>query len=358
MKISVILPSLNPDEKLMKVVNGLISEGFDDIIIVNDGSDDSHLAPFREAEGLEQVTVLNHDVNKGKGRALKTAFEYCAANRPEIDGVVTVDGDNQHRPKDIMACCRAMCDKKKVILGCRDFSGKDVPPKSKIGNNITKFVFKFACGIKISDTQTGLRAIPAKYLKFMTEIKGERFEYETQVLLEMKKHGISFEEVPIETVYIEDNATTHFHPIRDSVKIYLVIFKFILSSLLSFFIDLGLFTAIDFIIGDKLDRWARVMIATAGARVVSSLFNYVMNRNAVFASGAPVSRSMPRYYALCVVQAAASYGLVYLFSNIFVAGEGITSLIKAVVDLCLFIVSFQIQRRWVFAEKCEERENG
>ena len=358
MKISVILPSLNPDEKLMMVVNGLISEGFDDIVIVDDGSDDSHLGPFKEAEGLEQVTVLHHEVNRGKGRALKTAFEYCISNRPDIDGVVTVDGDNQHRPADIMACCRAMCERNEVILGCRDFGGSDVPPKSKIGNNITKFVFRFACGIRISDTQTGLRAIPARHLKFMAGIKGERFEYETQMLLEMKKHGISFSEVPIETVYIEDNATTHFHPIRDSIKIYLVIFKFILSSFLSFLIDLGLFTVIDYIIGDKLDRWARVMIATAGARVVSSLFNYVMNRRAVFASDAPVGRSMPRYYALCIVQASASYGLVYLFSKLFAAGEGMTSLIKAIVDMCLFIISFQIQRRWVFANNCKESENG
>ncbi len=354
MKISVILPSLNPDEKLMMVVNGLISEGFDDIVIVDDGSDDSHAGPFKEAESFSQVTVLHHEVNKGKGRALKTAFEFCMSNRPDIDGVVTVDGDNQHRPADIAACCKKMCECGQVVLGCRDFSGKDVPPKSKIGNNITKAVFRFACGVRISDTQTGLRAIPARFLKFMTQVKGERFEYETQMLLEMKKHNVKFCEIPIETVYIEDNATTHFHPFRDSVKIYLVIFKFILSSLLSSLIDLGLFTAINFIIGDKLDRWAGVMIATAGARIVSSLFNYAMNRRAVFVSDAPVSKSMPKYYLLCVVQAAASYGLVYAFSRIFAAGEGMTSLIKAIVDLGLFIISFQIQRRWVFANNSEE----
>ena len=141
MQISVILPSLNPDEKLMLVVNGLVKEGFDDIIIVNDGSDDAHLEPFKEAEALPQVTVLRHDVNRGKGRALKTAFEYCIANRKNIDGVVTVDGDNQHRPQDIKACCEAMAERGEVILGCRDFSGSNVPPKSKIGNNITRFVF-------------------------------------------------------------------------------------------------------------------------------------------------------------------------------------------------------------------------
>ena len=91
MRISVILPSLNPDEKLMLVVNGLIAEGFDDIIIVNDGSDEEHMVPFREAEKLSQVTILTHEVNKGKGRALKTAFDFCiwdvgSTQRSCIDG--------------------------------------------------------------------------------------------------------------------------------------------------------------------------------------------------------------------------------------------------------------------------------
>ena len=348
MQISVILPSLNPDEKLMLVVNGLIKEGFDDIIIVNDGSDDAHLEPFKEAEALPQVTVLRHDVNRGKGRALKTAFEYCIANRKDIDGVVTVDGDNQHRPQDIKACCEAMAERGEVILGCRDFSGNNVPPKSKIGNNITRFVFRFACGIRISDTQTGLRAIPAQYLRFMADIKGERFEYETQVLLEMNKSGVPFSEVTIETVYIEDNATTHFHPIRDSFKIYMVILKFVFSSIMSFVIDYVLFLALELIIGDRLEHWLKILIATAGARIVSSLFNYMFNRKAVFESDEPVSRSMPKYYALCICQAGVSYGLVNLISYVLKTRDVLTSLIKIAVDILLFLLSFQIQRRWVF----------
>lgn len=116
MKISVILPSLNPDEKLMLVVNGLIKEGFEDIIIVNDGSDEAHMQPFKEASTHKEVTILIHEVNKGKGRALKTAYEYCIANRPDIEGVVTVDGDNQHRPEDIRKCCEKMIEIRIVLF--------------------------------------------------------------------------------------------------------------------------------------------------------------------------------------------------------------------------------------------------
>ena len=228
LKVSVIIPSLNPDNKLIQVVDALVAKGFDDIILVNDGSDKAHMQPFLQLKEYRQCTVLTHEINRGKGRGLKTAFDYCIANRPDIDGVVTVDGDNQHKAEDILNCCNKMIEcKDKVILGVRDFSGDDVPPKSKFGNNMTSFVFKFVCGLNISDTQTGLRAIPLKFLPLFSQIKGERFEYETNMLLELKNSNIDFKQVPIETVYIEENASTHFNPIKDSLKIYGVIFKYI-----------------------------------------------------------------------------------------------------------------------------------
>lgn len=355
MKISVILPSLNPDEKLLLVVEGLIKEGFDDIIIVNDGSDEEHLAPFKQASEYKEVTILTHEVNRGKGRALKTAYEFCIANRPDIDGVVTVDGDNQHRPPDIKACCEKMKENpNKVVLGCRDFSGEAIPWKSQFGNNVTKGVFRFACGIKISDTQTGLRVIPAKYLKMMSEVKGERFEYETRVLLEMKRRHIDFVEVKIETVYIEENATTHFRPIKDSIIIYAVIIKYVIGSLASFLIDIGLFTALQYLIGDNITKSMNILVSTIGARIISSLFNFFYNRNAVFESEESLGRTMLRYYILCVCQMGVSYGFVNLLALITGASKVLTSVIKVLVDIILFILSFQIQRRWVFSSKKED----
>ena len=128
MKISVIIPSLNPDDKLVSVVDALVETGFDDIILVNDGSDKEHMKPFEKLSAYPQCTILTHSVNQGKGRGLKTAFEYCLQNRQEIAGVVTVDGDNQHKAADIKKCCEKMiAEKNKVILGVRDFSGRDVP---------------------------------------------------------------------------------------------------------------------------------------------------------------------------------------------------------------------------------------
>lgn len=351
-KAVVILPSLNPDEKMAGTVKGLISEGFTDIVVVNDGSGKEYKKYFEEVGRLDGVTVLTHEENKGKGRAMKTAFEYIMNNRSDISGVVTVDGDGQHLPKDIRNCVEQMeREKDKVVLGVRDFSAPEVPARSRFGNNLTKAVFRFACGIKISDTQTGLRAIPFRYLPVMLEIEGERYEYETNQLLVMKKQGIEMSEVVIDTVYLDDNSSSHFHPIRDSLKIYEVIFKFLASSLCSFAVDILLFTAVNLLLArTSASPELRLLLATAGARIISSLVNYSMNRKVVFRSEESVGKSLPRYYLLCVCQAAVSYGLVYFIADMLfrLNGSLLETLIKFAVDMCLFFVSFRIQQKWVF----------
>ncbi len=349
LKVSVIIPSLNPDNKLIQVVDALVAKGFDDIILVNDGSDKAHMQPFLQLKEYRQCTVLTHEINRGKGRGLKTAFDYCIANRPDIDGVVTVDGDNQHKAEDILNCCNKMIEcKDKVILGVRDFSGDDVPPKSKFGNNMTSFVFEFVCGLNISDTQTGLRAIPLKFLPLFSQIKGERFEYETNMLLELKNSNIDFKQVPIETVYIEENASTHFNPIKDSLKIYGVIFKYIFSSLASSVIDLAIFSIVSALVYNKCEDSLRILLATVVARVISSLFNFLFNRKAVFKANNNFGSAMMRYYVLCVCQLMVSYGLVYVITSLFGLGQVMTVVTKGVIDTILFMISFYIQRIWVF----------
>lgn len=353
MNTTIIIPSLNPDEKLEKVVKGMLAAGFKDIIIVNDGSDEAHREPFNRLAGYSECTILNHDVNKGKGRALKTAFEYVLENRKDISGVVTVDGDNQHFPKDVYACAKALEENKdSVILGVRNFDGKNVPPKSRFGNKMTSFVFRFVCGLNISDTQTGLRAIPFSYLKKMCDIEGERFEYETNMLLELKKSNIAYIQVPIETVYINENETTHFHPIRDSFKIYRIIFKYVFGSAASALIDLGVFTIAEFILSYcKIETGTMINIATVIARVISSLFNYSYNRKAVFDNHDGVAGTITRYYILCVCQMLVSMLLVRSVTALLGAAGIFIVIIKAVTDTCLFVLSYKIQQAWVFKEK-------
>lgn len=347
--VTIVLPSLNPDEKLMLVIRGLLEEGFSDIVLINDGSSPEHMQPFREAAEIPEVTLLTHPENKGKGRAMKTAFAWCLENRPELKGVVTVDGDNQHRPADVRRCALAMLEQpEKLWLGVRDFDGENVPPKSRTGNRTTRAALRIFCGVKVSDTQTGLRAISAALLPQISQIPGERYEYETEMLLAAHRAHIGFGEVTIETVYIDGNQTSHYRPLHDSLRILRIVLKYVSSAVISFLVDMGLFTLLNLLLNGSVEPGARRLIATVAARVVSSLVNYTLNRNVVFQDRGSVRGSLLRYYILAVAQAAASYGLLSLLSVLFGATPAAETPLKLLVDLILFLLSYQIQLRWVF----------
>lgn len=371
MNVTVILPSLDPDEKLNAVVDGLLEKGFTDIVIINDGSDENHMEPFKKASEHKEVTILTHEVNKGKGRGLKTGFEYVLKNRPDSPGVVTVDGDNQHTAKDILNCSERMLRENKVVLGTRDFDAPDVPKRSRIGNKVTRWGLKVFCGIKITDTQTGLRAIPRQYLELLVNTEGERFEYETEMFFALHKNHIEWVEEQIDTVYIDDNASTHYRAIRDSARILKIVMRFAakytVSSLICCVIDIGFFNLFNIlftklnvltdpanslgslITGQKGEGGLRVLIATVIARVISSIVNYILNRNAVFKSKVSVKKSVWKYYLLCMVQMVAAALGVMLMIRLFGNGETLEGLVyKPIIDLILFFVSYQVQQRWVF----------
>lgn len=260
-----------------------------------------------------------------------------------------------------MACAAKMLREEKVILGCRDFSRPEVPPKSLMGNRITCAVFRVFCGMKLSDTQTGLRAIPAKYLPALTAVSGDRYEYETNMLLALKDQAIPYGEAGIRTIYLDENRGSHFHPVRDSWKIYKLIlahfFRYAVSSLVSAVADTGLFGLLSALLAGVLAGTALTAAATAGARVLSSLLNFSLNRRLVFHSGAPLGRALARYYALALPLLLLQFLLtegVFQAARIGDRQTLLRTVIYAAVMTALFIGSYMIQHRWVFASDTRE----
>ncbi len=356
-KISVVLPSLDPDEKLVAVIDGLLEYGFSDIILVNDGSKPENLHYFEDAAAQHpEIHLLHHEVNKGKGAALKNAFRWFLENRPDGYGVVTVDGDNQHHPADTRACCEHMLETGHVVLGCRDFNQEDVPARSSFGNKTTSAIFKIFVGMTISDTQTGLRAIPREVLELLVDVYGDRFEYETNMLLAFKTNAIDFDEVKIRTVYIEENKSSHFRVIHDSWRIYKLIlahfFRYTVSSLVSAVVDTVAYSLFTALFGKMLQGFALTASAGVGARVISSLLNFYMNKKLVFQTNVDTGKAMLRYYMLALPQMAAQVLLtqgVYALLGISDSANGLRTLIYAVVMTVLYFLSYMIQQRWVFA---------
>jgi len=360
--VCVVLPSLDPDTKLLTVIDGLLEYGFTDIILVNDGSKTENLHYFDTAAAHPEVTLLHHAVNRGKGAALKTAFDYVLKNRPEAAGVVTVDGDNQHHPEDTRACAMHMLQSGRLTLGVRNFSLPQVPARSRSGNRITSFVFKIFVGMTISDTQTGLRAIPMADLRLLTTIAGDRFEYETNMLLAMKEHSIPFDEVSIRTVYIEENKSSHFRAVRDSWRIYKLIlahfFKFTASSLISSVVDVALYTTFTPLFLEYLrSNELTTIVSTICARIISSILNFWMNKRLVFHSRTNTGAAMGKYFALAVPQMLAQGLLTQALYTLLGISYSplLQGLIYCLVMVVLFAASFMIQQRWVFADQKKDK---
>ena len=344
-EIGIIMPAYQPDEKAVCIIEELVQVHAGPIIVVNDGSNASYI--FNKLATFPQVTVLHHAVNQGKGRALKTAFHYVLNELSYLKAVVTIDADGQHLTKDIMKVIQFLSHNDTAfILGVRDFSQKHIPLRSKFGNECTKIMYRLMIGTRISDTQTGLRGIPTNYLPALLSIAGERYEYEMNILTKLKDFHIPIVEIAIETVYEEGNKSSHFRPLYDSFQIYKVFLLYIISSSASFLLDLLLF-----IVFAKLFKvvapMSFIVIATILARLLSSLFNYYINRHTVFKSGS--KQSFIRYYLLAVLIMLTSAGAVhFLYSEWLHNGE---VLLKMLVDTALFIFAFVVQRKWVFKKE-------
>lgn len=344
--ISVIIPSYEPDERLIILIKDLQKQ-CSNIVVVNDGSAPRFDGIFRELEE-SGVVVLRHAVNQGKGRALKTAFNYCLLQDPDLIGCVTADSDGQHHPDDIVRCAQELRQHAgSLVLGCRDFDDASVPSKSQYGNKITRTLFQYLCGLKITDTQTGLRGIPAQFMKELLVVPGERFEFETNMLI-ASKNRYPIQEIKIKTIYdSKTNHATHFNPIKDSLRIYRILGKvflnFIISSLSSSIVDLSLFAILCALLRGTSGY---LFIATALARIVSASYNYFVNYHIVFSSKEQHKRSTVKYIILAIIQGTLSAILVN--SIVMLVGAKFELLIKIIVDTSLFIISFYIQREFIF----------
>lgn len=334
----ILIPAYKPDHKFVDFVKELRNRELI-VVAVNDGSGQDFDVWFEEVSSLGAI-VISHEVNKGKGRAIKTGIQYIIENMSDIDFVVTADCDGQHTPDDIeKVICNGDLHKDTIIIGGR-FSKKDdsVPTRSILGNTVTRWVFRLATGLPIKDTQTGLRGLPKVLLPRLAELKGERYEYEMNMLLYLKEWSVPFVEIPISTIYFNNNKGSHFNIFKDAWRIFKQIVKFCIVGVLSLLLDFVLFKVF-------VSLGAGAFLSYIFARVISSIFNFVLNSRYVFKSAG--KSVVVKYYILAVL--------------IMIVGSAGTELItkfltwpvlsKLLIDLPLFFVSYIMQREFVFKKK-------
>ena len=339
-----LIPAYKPEPVVVDIARTLLDSGrFQEVVVINDGSGSAYDSIFDELSVLEGVRLLGHAVNLGKGAALKAGLNAVACATPESVGVVTLDADGQHLAKDVVSVAdKLIASACTLVIGARVF-GDGVPMRSKFGNIVTRNVMRLLGGLKLKDTQSGLRGIPLSFVPSLLRLKTSGYDFELDMLLKAKEQGVLIEEVPIETVYLEGNPTSHFNPFLDSLKIYMVFLRFNLSSLLAVAIDYSVFSVVYPMIG-------HILYSQFVARACCGLVVFFVNRNFVFKSDQNIKKSFLLYYAALFIMGIVSYGIIELIlRNVSMS----VILAKALAEGGLYIVGFVIQRELIFPRKAE-----
>ena len=335
----ILIPAFNPSLDLIELVKNLLKTGFTRIVVVDDGSTSKEA--FEKLQAMPPLTVVTHPHNMGKGAALKTGFKYILKNfASTAKTIITVDADGQHLSEDVKAVANTSGQKlNQLILGVRRFD-TDVPLRSAFGNNITRKVLGWLSDVKVQDTQTGLRAIPVSLAEQCCTISSNRYEFELESLLLASELGYQIEQVPITTVYIENNASSHFRPVLDSMRVYAVFLRYTSISILSFLIDIALFAAFFY-------TSSNIFYSTYTARTVSAITNFVGNKYLVFKSYEKkrVITEASGYLALVLFSATLSASILSALQNVLPINIVAA---KIAVDIGLFFLNFLIQHHLLF----------
>ena len=341
----VVIPALEPGPELVELVAALAAHGVESVV-VDDGSGPDHAVTFDVCEVLG-ARVLHLPVNRGKGAALRAAFTLVQSELPGR-GVVTADADGQHTLADVLRVIEALDAPRtaagpgEIVLGVRSFARGEVPLRSWFGNAVSARLFEAVAGVRLGDTQTGLRGIPATLLDWAGTVPGDRYEYEYTMLVAAARQGIALRQLPIATVYVDENATSHFRPLRDSLSVLAPVLAFAGSGLAAFAIDTGLLLG-------AVALGAPVWLGMTLARVVSGGANFTINRHLVFRSGrrTPLRRALAGYVALAAVVLAGGVAIVGALTAL---GMPLVAA-KITSDLLLFVLSYVVQKLIVFRRR-------
>lgn len=348
----LVIPAFEPGEETIEFIKNLANKlGLFRIFVVDDGSGPRFSKVFNAVAENSSVEVLTLPRNMGKGFALKVGFRK-AMEFPMATNVITADSDGQHTISDILKVAAPFYKKPSDRLttwGSRNFQLSGLPWRSKIGNRLSSLILWITTGKKLRDTQTGLRGFSKSLILDLIDIKGSRFEYESNVLLWLIAHKVPIEDVPIETIYHDrTNSISHFRPIVDSLIVFKQLGKFIFTSLMGAAVDILIYSFFVVILFKNEPTSLEIISAVVMARIVSSFSNYLLNREFVFEDPSSQKKSLSKYFILVTVVMTLSATATPLVSQVL-GNRPILS--KVLVDTVLFLVSFFSQKRWVFTSK-------
>jgi len=337
----IAIPAYKPENELILLVQELqkILPGQDRFIIIDDGSGPEYARIFNQLSCFRNVSILKNATNLGKGQALKHAINHALLSFPEAEGIVTADADGQHLPEDIKQVRNQLCtaEKPDLVLGVRGF-GPNTPMRSKLGNLITSKVARFTHGLKIQDTQTGLRALSMSFAAKTLQLKSRGYDFEMEMIVLASDENLDIIQTPISTVYLDKNRGSHFNALFDSFAIYFVLMRHTLNSMATAAIDFVFFSISLLISGN-------ILSSMVVGRLFGASFNFAVGKKYVFRSRQNLAQEVILFSLLVIALMLMSYiGIISLIKFF-----GFSPLIaKVAVESVLFFASFAAQRWIVF----------
>ncbi len=215
-RIAVVVPVYNQPARLADVVRRCVAI-CPRVVVVDDGSD---AAVASSLAGLP-VEVLRHDVNRGKGAAIRTAAHHLQTQ--EVTHLITLDADGQHYPEDLPRFLEAIQEHPDaLIVGVRDFATEGVPGSSRFGRAFGNFWVRVQTGTKVHDIQSGFRAYPVALLQNLTCVS-RRYAFEVEIVVRALWGGVKVHEVPVRVDYPDArHRVSHFHKLHDNLRLTLL----------------------------------------------------------------------------------------------------------------------------------------
>ncbi len=342
--IVLLIPAYQPGSAVVDVVEKVFelqsqSAVFSWVVVVDDGSGPAFAATFARLRELRNVVVVTHAINLGKGAALRTGFNHIFVQWPETLGCVTADADGQHLAEDILRIGVSLLETPDaLVLGVRQF-GKGVPLRSLFGNFISNQVFRFLIGKSVGDTQTGLRGWPRRLCLRSLHVPLNGYDFELANLVTAARDEVR--QVGIQTVYLPGNPSSHFNPLRDSMRIYFVFVRYCGAALSVSLID-SLFFYWVFSATGKL-IWAQI-----AGRSVAAIVAFLLARNVVFRSDTTIPVALVKYLSLVGAMGVICYFLMQFFQQSL---DVPILAAKLLSEGLLFLGNFSIQRDFIFSRR-------
>ena len=302
-----LIPAYCPEDRMIGLIKELDTRGFA-VVVIDDGSGSEYDTVFTSAQ--QYATVKRYAPNRGKGEALKYGMRYIVEQFKAPYIVVTADADGQHRVEDIVKVADTAAEHPDSLILGKRLLDRSAPLKSRIGNGITRVLYRMTTGRRIYETQTGLRAFSDKLLPRFLRLPGHRYEFEIDMILDAAETDII--EVDIQTVYFDNNAASHFRPLRDTVSLNKEFFRYKLPSINAGLAGLLLFVLI-------VNFGGAWMAACVLSRLFTILLQFGLNRVVPFAEKPSVGRYLVTAAIILLCDVGVMWGLISVGVNPYAA---------------------------------------